>query len=261
MPTLDDVAGDVERRAGSARAAFLLFVGTADALRVRLEEHARRSGRAVSRRRGLTMLQRFSIGAGVAGAAGADRRRSPARSRRSRAPDGFVPVNELPPGEQLPAAPFLVGAYAFVLAADDVLPLDDLAPARQGRGGDARPRSDDRGQARRGDSRALHLHPGGPARRARDRLDSRLARGARRVRRGAEAARREAKRRRAGEAGSRASSGCSRQPAGPASRVRRERQRALGQPRRRRSSPASLRPDTSSADTARRRRASVSTMA
>ena len=28
--------------------------------------------------------------------------------------DGFVPVSELPPAEQLPAAPLLVGAYAFV---------------------------------------------------------------------------------------------------------------------------------------------------
>jgi hypothetical protein len=31
------------------------------------------------------------------------------------AQDGFVPVNELPPTEQLPAAPFLIGAYAFFL--------------------------------------------------------------------------------------------------------------------------------------------------
>ena len=31
------------------------------------------------------------------------------------AQDGFVPISELPPGERLPAAPFLVGAYAFFL--------------------------------------------------------------------------------------------------------------------------------------------------
>jgi hypothetical protein len=31
------------------------------------------------------------------------------------APDGFVPLSSLPPGEGLPAAPFLVGAYAFFL--------------------------------------------------------------------------------------------------------------------------------------------------
>lgn len=31
------------------------------------------------------------------------------------AQDGFVPISELPPGEKLPAAPFLVGAYAFFL--------------------------------------------------------------------------------------------------------------------------------------------------
>jgi type VI protein secretion system component VasF len=30
--------------------------------------------------------------------------------------DGFVPANELPPGQQLPAAPLLIGAYAFFLA-------------------------------------------------------------------------------------------------------------------------------------------------
>ena len=34
----------------------------------------------------------------------------------SAATDGFVPANELPPGQQLPAAPFLIGAYAFFLA-------------------------------------------------------------------------------------------------------------------------------------------------
>ena len=31
--------------------------------------------------------------------------------------DEFVPVSELPPTEQLPAAPLLVGAYVFVLVA------------------------------------------------------------------------------------------------------------------------------------------------
>jgi type VI protein secretion system component VasF len=30
--------------------------------------------------------------------------------------DGFVPASSLPPGQQLPAAPFLIGAYAFFLA-------------------------------------------------------------------------------------------------------------------------------------------------
>ncbi len=29
--------------------------------------------------------------------------------------DTFVPISELPPGQELPAAPFLVGAYAFFL--------------------------------------------------------------------------------------------------------------------------------------------------
>lgn len=31
------------------------------------------------------------------------------------APEGFVPASSLPPGEQLPAAPFLVGSYALFL--------------------------------------------------------------------------------------------------------------------------------------------------
>ena len=29
--------------------------------------------------------------------------------------DGFVPLQDLPPGEQMPAAPLLIGAYAFFL--------------------------------------------------------------------------------------------------------------------------------------------------
>jgi hypothetical protein len=31
--------------------------------------------------------------------------------------DEFVPVSELPPTEQIPAAPLLIGAYVFVLVA------------------------------------------------------------------------------------------------------------------------------------------------
>jgi hypothetical protein len=31
------------------------------------------------------------------------------------ADESFVPISELPPGQELPAAPFLVGAYAFFL--------------------------------------------------------------------------------------------------------------------------------------------------
>ena len=33
------------------------------------------------------------------------------------ATDGFVPVTDLPPAEQLPAAPLLLGAYAFIWVA------------------------------------------------------------------------------------------------------------------------------------------------
>lgn len=31
--------------------------------------------------------------------------------------EGFVPIDQLPPGEQLPAAPLLIAAYAFVWVA------------------------------------------------------------------------------------------------------------------------------------------------
>ncbi len=30
-------------------------------------------------------------------------------------PEGFVPVTGVPPGEQIPAAPLVIGAYAFFL--------------------------------------------------------------------------------------------------------------------------------------------------
>jgi hypothetical protein len=30
-------------------------------------------------------------------------------------PDGFVPLSSLPPGEEMPAAPFVIAAYAFFL--------------------------------------------------------------------------------------------------------------------------------------------------
>jgi CcmD family protein len=36
---------------------------------------------------------------------------------RQQAEDGFVPISELPPDEQLPAAPMLVAAYSFVVIA------------------------------------------------------------------------------------------------------------------------------------------------
>jgi hypothetical protein len=33
------------------------------------------------------------------------------------APNGYVPIDQLPPAAQLPAAPLLIAAYAFVLVA------------------------------------------------------------------------------------------------------------------------------------------------
>lgn len=32
-------------------------------------------------------------------------------------PEGFVPIDQVPPQDQLPAAPLLIAAYVFVLAA------------------------------------------------------------------------------------------------------------------------------------------------
>ncbi len=58
------------------------------------------------------MLRRFSIGLITLVLLGAPvlAQQPPA------AQDGFVPASSLPPGQQLPAAPFLVGSYAFFLA-------------------------------------------------------------------------------------------------------------------------------------------------
>jgi len=38
-----------------------------------------------------------------------------AQQPQSGSPDGFVPLSSLPPGEEMPAAPFLIGSYAFFL--------------------------------------------------------------------------------------------------------------------------------------------------
>ena len=65
----------------------------------------------------MTYLKRFVLIAvllsGLAGSASAQVDSAPP----SAAQDGFVPVSELPPQEQLPAAPLLVTAYAFVWVA------------------------------------------------------------------------------------------------------------------------------------------------
>ena len=39
----------------------------------------------------------------------------PASPQTPAATDGFVPASSLPPGQQVPAAPLLIGAYAFFL--------------------------------------------------------------------------------------------------------------------------------------------------
>ena len=42
---------------------------------------------------------------------------APAPQQQPQQQDEFVPINELPPQDQLPAAPLLIGAYVFVLLA------------------------------------------------------------------------------------------------------------------------------------------------
>ena len=39
---------------------------------------------------------------------------APVLSGQQPATGGFSPANDLPPDQQLPAAPFLIGAYAFI---------------------------------------------------------------------------------------------------------------------------------------------------
>jgi CcmD family protein len=40
-----------------------------------------------------------------------------AQTASSPAQEGYVPITELPPAQQLPAAPFLIAAYAFIWVA------------------------------------------------------------------------------------------------------------------------------------------------
>ena len=42
---------------------------------------------------------------------------APTPQQQPQQQDEFVPINELPPQDQLPAAPLLIGAYVFVLLA------------------------------------------------------------------------------------------------------------------------------------------------
>jgi len=39
---------------------------------------------------------------------------APPAGQTPSAQDGFVPITELPPTQQLPAAPYLIAAYAFI---------------------------------------------------------------------------------------------------------------------------------------------------
>jgi len=48
-------------------------------------------------------------------ACGAAQQPSPQPSQQPSQQSEFIPISELPPQEQLPAAPLLIGAYVFVL--------------------------------------------------------------------------------------------------------------------------------------------------
>jgi hypothetical protein len=60
-------------------------------------------------RRLFTALTSFLLIAGPAMAQSTGQTTTPSQL------DGFVPLSQLPPGEEMPAAPLLIGAYAFFL--------------------------------------------------------------------------------------------------------------------------------------------------
>ena len=104
--------------------------------------------------------------------------------------DEFVPIDQLPPQEQMPAAPLLIARLR--VRAGRCCSCMSCSVARRlttcsGRSSGWRPTSS-RADAPDADSRALPLHPRRAARGHRDRLDSRLARGGRCLRRAAAAA-------------------------------------------------------------------------
>lgn len=67
-----------------------------------------------------TLLLRSACAVLLAACTAAGVRAQAPSAQPGRAPEQqeeFVPIDELPPAEQLPAAPLLVGAYAFVVFA------------------------------------------------------------------------------------------------------------------------------------------------
>jgi hypothetical protein len=57
------------------------------------------------------MIRRFTIALGLLMLASLPAIAQPPASGQ----DGYLPLDQLPPSEQLPAAPFLIGAYVFFL--------------------------------------------------------------------------------------------------------------------------------------------------
>jgi len=59
------------------------------------------------------MVRRALVAIWLTGLAGLTTAAMTAQQRPSGS-DQFLPLDQLPPGQELPAAPFLIGAYAFV---------------------------------------------------------------------------------------------------------------------------------------------------
>ena len=94
------VSAAVCRRAGRARAA---------------RSAARRARSTLSGCRGVTMVRRIHVCLVSLAAFGHDDRARAGVSTGRRAGTGFVPVTGVPSTEQIPAAPLVIGAYAFFL--------------------------------------------------------------------------------------------------------------------------------------------------
>src|SRR5262249_50090417 len=114
--------GRADAAAGHARTVLVLCAHAVPALPGAVDgadparTPAAGARRAVSRRRGLTMIRRLVIAIWSAALAAA----LTAPALAAQPPTGqseFLPMKDLPPTEQIPAAPLLVAGYAFIWVA------------------------------------------------------------------------------------------------------------------------------------------------